>query len=371
MNRRTYSSSLIILLLGILLMTCEPAPDRYWVYVSSNDASSTAGIDRYLWTPVDGQLIHQGLDSTTHTTSYLAIDSSNHHLYSIDGSGVHSFSIAPETGILSPINSQVHQGKGPCYISISQNQRYLMIAYYGSGEVATFGIEPNGKISSEISRIRHHGSSVHERQSSPHAHMIIPAPAGDLVYVTDLGTDQILSYPISEAGKLDEVPVSTTSAVAGFGPRHLVFHPKLPYLYVLAELTGHVMAFEHDPRLGITHPIDTISILPAEFEDFNKSADIHLSADGRYLYASNRGDNSIAISGINPDGSLTDPTFSSSGGIWPRAFEIDPSDQFVLVANKRSASISVFERDTQTGLMNNPKTVETAVAPQCIKFLKR
>ncbi|PIB34930.1 hypothetical protein BFP72_05740 [Reichenbachiella sp. 5M10] len=363
----------LVLFVSLFAMfsACQQEADEYWVYVSSNDVTSTVGVACYLWRPSKGLLVEHGGDSTSRTSSYLAIDQANARLYSIDGIGIHAFVIDRETGELSSINSQSHIGKGPCYISLAQNKNYLMVAYYRSGEIASFALDDQGRIGGEVSRITHRGSSIHERQTAPHAHMILPAPQGDLVYATDLGTDQVLTYLVSDGGVILPRPVSTTDAVPGFGPRHLAFHPNGRYVYMLAELTGHVMAFAYTDESGITTVLDTVRVLSEDYVGFNKAADIHVSGDGRFLYASNRGDNSLAICEILEDGSLGVPSYSSSGGIWPRAFEIDPTDHYVLVANKRSATICVFDREMETGRLELLESVPTVVAPQCIKFIKR
>lgn len=239
--------------------------------------------------------------------------------------------------------------------------------------MASYRIAENGYVGELISHIQHDGSSVNkERQESAHAHMILAAPQNGLVYVTDLGMDKIFTYLLSEEGKLNEMPQCITDVSPGYGPRHLTFHPSSKYLFVLAELTGHVLSYRYDPLDGLTDKINEVSILPDGFDEFNKSADIHISRDGLFLYASNRGDNSIAICQINQKtGALTLVDILDCGGDWPRAFEVDPSGRFLLVANKRSDQISVMTIDNMTGLYKKAFDLPVVKGPQCVKFLPK
>ncbi|MFY0626983.1 MAG: lactonase family protein [Reichenbachiella sp.] len=349
------------------------AQDQYWAFVSSGNAADSVGIGIYDWNAVDGTLIKQYHENAVTSSSYLVINETNEILYSINGKGIQSFQIDKDNGKLSFLNEESHVGKGSCYISMTNDKRFLLIAYYSSGSVATYELKENGEVGGMISHIVHQGSSVNEkRQKSAHAHMIISAAKGNLIYVTDLGTDEIVTYQLSTSGELKPKPISITKTNPGNGPRHLVFHPSKNYVYVLAELTGHVLAYLYDDQKGITNKIGEISILPKNFKDFNKSADIHISKDGRYLYASNRGDNSIAVCEININtGSLKLSDIIDCGGDWPRAFEIDPSGNYLLVANKESDAISLMSIEAENGLFKKNNEIESLLAPQCIKFLKK
>lgn len=347
--------------------------DSYWVYVSSNANIPRSGIGIYDWNPGTGQLKHHFQDTSVRSSSYLVVDESNFRLYSINSSGIRSFEINKRNGYLQQLNAIPLTGEGPCYISLAKNGRYVMVAYYVSGSVSTYTLDQKGRIGKEVSRIQHIGSSVNpDRQEKAHAHMVIPAPSGDLVVVTDLGMDQLFTYQISDDGYINSKPISTTKVSPGYGPRHVTFHPNDRIIYVLAELSGRVLAYNFDEQRGITDLVSDLSVLPNGFGDFNKSADIHLSADGRFLYASNRGANTLAIAKIDqPSGAIQVISHSSSGGEWPRAFEVDPSGDFLLVANKRSNTISVMLIESATGLYKKVDEIQTEPAPQCIKFLKK
>lgn len=375
MSIKTYLLICILISSLLGLATCDSliAKDRYWAYVSHYSDEAEAGISIYDWNPKSGELTWVSSDSTVQSSSYLAIDDANDRLYSINAEGVQSFQIDQQTGGLTPINQIPLTGNGACYISISKHQQYLMVAYYSSGTVSTYGLRKDGSIGEEVSRIQHQGPSVNaKRQESAHAHMVIPAPSGDLVYVTDLGMDQVLTYRANESGLLTPEPASTTTLAPGYGPRHLAFHPQQPVVYVLAELTSRVVAYGFDPALGMTTEIGDWSMLPESFTAYNKSADIHLSPNGQWLYASNRGHNSVAVYRVDAqDGTLALAEVLPSGGAWPRAFEVDPSGRYLLIANKRSDAISVMEITADTGLYNKKGEMPVSTSPQCIKFLKR
>ena len=180
-----------------------------------------------------------------------------------------------------------------------------------------------------------------------------------------------MGYALDAAGKFSEAPVPSAQMSAGYGPRHLAFHPSKPYVYVLAELTSRVVGYHLDAKQGMGKQICDVSMIPSDFDQFTKAADIHVTPDGSFLYASNRGHDSLAIFSIDQNnGMLTPVDIMTCGGSWPRAFAIDPSGKYILVANKRSNQISVNKIDYSSGRFNQVNQIETGNAPQCIRFLK-
>lgn len=360
-----------LILSGCKTEPSDPAEGLYWVYVSSSSSEETnAGIGTYQWNSKAGQLTHVGKIDRVRSSSYLSVDAERKRLYSIDQDGIFAFSINPTDGSLKFLNRREVNREGPCYISIARNGKFLMVAYYVSGEIATYPINEDGSVGDEISVVLHEGSSITERQESAHPHMIVSDPKGDLIMVADLGTDKVYTYSLSDRGVLSNQAVSITELPAGFGPRHIAFHPSRPFIYVLGELTAEVMGFEYNSGTGLLTPVNKVGMLPDSVTVFNKSADIHISGDGNHLYASNRGYNSLTVYDIDSDnGALSLNEIVSCGGDWPRAFEIDPSDGYVLVANKRSDNIAVFSRDETTGKLTNSMSLESVPFPQCIKFI--
>ncbi|MDW3212016.1 MAG: lactonase family protein [Reichenbachiella sp.] len=365
--------SLLFLLVSIFGWFHSESQPTHFVYVSHNLPVSEYGISVYNWEEESGKLTKVNQVSEVKTSSYLAVNQADSRLYTVNKEGIQSFKINRQTGELTLINAVDHMGKGPCYISISSDKKYVLVAYYVSGSFASYTIDENGGIGDGVSHIKHEGSSINQsRQEGPHAHMILPAPTGDLVYVTDLGTDEVKTYRLNDTGVFSKEPVSITKVTPGFGPRHLVFHPSLPYVYVLAELTGRVLTYVYHPELGITKKVGENGILPKGFDGFNKSADLHITPDGRFLYASNRGANTLAVGQIDQQiGGLNIISNESCGGDWPRAFEVDPSGKYLLVAQKRSDQISVMKIDSITGGYKKTSDIPVVKGPQCIKFLSR
>lgn len=367
---------IIAAVIAIAFASCQPQQkriDKYWVYVASDKAEDGAGIGIYDWTPSTGVLTGISADTQNATSSYLAVDTVLNTLYSVNGEGIFAYSINRETGDLTAINDTRLTGRGPCHISVSNDHKFVLVGYYSSGSLAAYEIKENGGIGSQLSGFEHRGSSVNtERQERAHVHMVSPAPQSNLVLVPDLGIDKVLVYSLDDTGTLTPAEDEYVARITpGGGPRHLAIHPNNKLVYVLHELTGHVTGFGFDPQKGFLDSINTISTLPAGFAEFNKSADIHITPNGQYLYASNRGHNSLVVCKINPDtGELTALGTKSCGGDWPRAFGIDPTGQYIFVANKRSDQISILKIDYQTGFFEKTAEVKTQLAPQGIRFIK-
>lgn len=347
---------------------------RYWVYVSSGQEDDQGkGIGVYGWDPASGRLTARYEQDLVTSSSYLALDQEKQRLYSINHQGLQSFIIDPNSGQIGELNSIAPTGKGGCYLSISNDGKYILAAYYSSGSIASYRLKTDGVVGEQLSTHQHEGSSVNkERQEAAHAHMILPAPDSELIFVPDLGIDKVMAYRLSADGTLTAAPQPFVSLKPGYGPRHLAFHPHRPFAYVLAELTSHVVGFNLDKTRGLTTEINDINMLPADFTEFSKAADLHITPNGKFLYASNRGHDSIAIMSIDEDsGQLTLVDIIPCGGSWPRAFAIDPTGNYLLIANKRSHAISVNRIDNSTGLFTEVAKVNTVKAPQCIRFFKR
>ena len=211
-----------------------------------------------------------------------------------------------------------------------------------------------------------------DRQEAPHPHMILPSPYDQTIIVPDLGSDRIYTYQIDRKGKLTPMANQYGSSPPGGGPRHFAFHPSQKFGYVLNELNASVTAFQYDSEKGLTSVIATENGLPTDFKDFNKSADIHLTPDGKFLYTSNRGHNSISV--FKPDSETGAPHFQGTfpvEGNWPRAFAVDPTGNFLLVANKETHNLVIFRVNQETGFGTKIGEMKDLGQPQCVKFLKK
>lgn len=253
---------------------------------------------------------------------------------------------------------------GPCYVSLSADSGYIFLANYPNGSVAVVKLDQRGMPERITDTILYNKAEP----DASHAHMILNGPEGKYVYVTDLGSDRIYTYDFDEnAGELHLIDNGITELPEGAGPRHFVFGPDGSKLYVINELGSLLTVFDVAEN-GTLKIVQTLSTVRDNFAGDNYCADIHLSADGKFLYGSNRGENSIVTFRIGHDGLLTLAGHTSCGGDWPRNFTLDPSGKFILVGNQKSDYISVFRIDRKTGLpAGEPENVEVK-APACLKF---
>lgn len=306
--------------------------------------------------------------------TYLAISEDQKHLYSIykaEGKGaVASFTINQNTGELSLTKKSVSQNGSYCYLSINKDVTSLVAASYGEGLVESFSILEDYSIGSVVSTVKHegHGPNI-ERQEKAHAHYAQFTPDQNYIAVVDLGTDQIITYRLDEQ-QLQSV--HTLDVNPGSGPRHLVFHPNQQYAYVIAELKPEVIVLQYQKDEGNFKAIQTIRSVPENFTDNNQGSAIHLSKDGRFVYAANRGHDSIAVFAVNHEtGKLSLVQIISTEGHWPRDFNLDPTENFLLASNEESSTLTLFKRNQESGELTLLQTGIEVPYPVCIKFLNK
>ncbi len=347
--------------------------DNFLLYIGTYTPKGT-GIYIYSMNPETGKLKYLGVSPSSVNPSYLVIHPNKKYLYSAnetDSGYISSFSLK-DSSTLEFINSVPSNGASPCYVSIDNSGKYLFASNYNSGSVTSVPINPDGSLGEPVSIIRNTGKSINkQRQSSPHAHSIIPSLSGNLIYSADLGADLIYCYKIdTTTGQLSTV--SKTSITPGSGPRHIAFHPNKKWLYELNELKGTVNAFMIDSVSGTLFFLQSNSLLNVK-DDGSLAADIHITSSGRFLYASVRDpENIIAIYSINQkDGSLNSIGNVSTGGKTPRNFVIDPDGKFLLVANQNSDSIITFRIDPKSGKLKQVGGAVNVPSPTCIKFLNQ
>jgi 6-phosphogluconolactonase len=373
----------ILFLFGILISntTCQTSKkvsiseaSRFYVGTSTN--LDTEGIYAYSFNQNTGDF--QEISKTTGilNPSFLSITSDNTALYAINkvagqkASQVSAYSIDKNTGNLKLLNRQNAEGSGACYISVDATNKNVMIANYVSGSINAFPIEKNGQLGNRNSMVQHYGSSINkERQEGPHAHYI-HSGIGNKIYVADLGTDKIMLYQLQK-GQFKAATPSSIDLHPGAGPRHIDYSPDGKFVYIMNELEGSVSVFGYDASQNNYKNLQTISTLPVGFSKFNKSADIHVHPSGKFLYASNRGDyDSIAAFSINKKtGLLTLIEIEGEAIIWPRNFALSPNGKYLLCANLKDDSISLFSIDTQKGSLDFTGKKIMVPKPLCIKFI--
>jgi 6-phosphogluconolactonase len=335
------------------------------------------GIYVYLMDAYSGQLSRFGAFKSVNP-SFLAIDRSRRFLYAVNEigdflgkpSGFVSAYAIDESGKLRLLNEQATQGADPCYLSIDEKRRTLLVANYTGGNVSVLPIRSDGTLGMLTELKQHEGSGPKEQQKGPHAHCIIFDRSQRHALAADLGIDKVMIYRFDRAtGKLTPGKQPFADLQPGAGPRHLTFHPGGEYLYVINELDSTMAAFKYDERDGTLAHIDTISTLPSDFSGVSYCADVHVSSSGKFLYGSNRGHNSIVVFEIDErTGKLKLVEHVSTEGDWPRNFVIDPSGKLLLVANQRSNNVVVFSIDSDTGRLKPTGHVEEIPSPVCLKF---
>jgi 6-phosphogluconolactonase len=286
-----------------------------------------------------------------------------------DGGGVTALSIDPASGELTLLNAYSSQGRDPCYISIEQTGRFALVANYSSGNAAMLPIQPDGRLGQASNVVRHSGSSIHpDRQSSPHAHCILPDPQNRFAIAVDLGLDKLLVYEMDlELGKLNKH--AELNVHAGAGPRHLTFHPNGQYAYLINELNATLICYRYHSATGSFEELQTVPALPGDFIGENLCADVQIAPNGRYLYASNRGHDSIVCFFIDQTtGRLSYRDHTATGGREPRNFAIDPTGTFLLAANQNSHNIVTFRIDSESGELSRTGQELNVSFPVCVKF---
>lgn len=240
------------------------------------------------------------------------------------------------------------EGAAPCYVALDEKNQLVYTANYHNGEVSVYKTDAEGNLE-WTDTVAHEGKSVHENQDAPHAHYSQLTPDGKYMVACDLGTDKVYTYEVSEEGKLNEV--IAFEAPLGTGPRHLVFHPTLNIAYLFGELSSEVLVLKYDHETGMFELRQTIPSIPGEHTTFNSGAAIRVSSDGNFVYASNRGHNSIVIYRTDENDHLTLVDYVSTEGETPRDFNLDPSENFIVVGHQDSDNLTLFEREPDTGTL--------------------
>ena len=329
----------------------------------------STGIARWTLDLETGAMEQQGETVPARNPSFLAWSAHQNYIYAVSevssrdgkpGGGVAAYAVG-ENGELTLTKSLASGGGAPCYLATDLSGRHLLTANYG-GSIATFSLESDGGLADVGTVIIHNGSSVNERrQGSAHPHCIIPSIDNRWVYVPDLGQDKLVAYRYDAApGILIEQPSHDVITPPGSGPRHMVFHPKSPFVFVSLELSNQIASYRY--VLGRLNPIAIESTLPADFEIENTTAEVRVHPTGKFAYISNRGHNSIAVFRIGErDGSLLRVGMEPTQGKTPRNFNIDPSGKVLIVANQQSDNLISFFIDPDLGTLT--PTGHTAETP--------
>lgn len=295
--------------------------------------------------------------------TYLA-ESQKQRIYavtSIDGQG----GVAAYDKDWQFLNAVTEEGAPLCHLAVDEKRQLLYGANYHKGQVNVYQIKEDGSLVATDSVSHTEATGPHANQDNAHVHYTDLTPDGRLV-VCDLGTDGVYTYDVSGEGKLTRVALF--EALPGTGPRHLVFHPNGHYAYLFGELANTVTVLAYNAEIGAFHSLQTISTIPADFAEFSGGAAIRISTDGRFVYASNRGHNSLAVFEVFEDGASIDLIqLISTEGDHPRDFDLDPTEQFVICANQNTDNITLYERDMDNGTLTMVQ--KDFYAPECVCIL--
>ena len=369
---------LVPTLLALLMLTpvlYAQHQNFYLLIGTSTSDGKSKGIYTYEFNSNTGEATYKSV-AEVDNPSYLVVSDDRKYVYSVSEdktSKINAFAYNSTSGVLTPINSQASGGRGPTYVSVDASGKYVFAANYGGGSLSAFPVEKDGSLGADIQTIQHEGSSVNkERQSKPYVHSVVVSPDNRYLLAQDLGTDKVYIYrfdPKNRPTPLTPAPQPFISVKPGSGPRHLTFHPDKKYAYLISEIGSTITAFKY--KAGHLDLLQTVSALPEGFTETGSSADIHFSPDGNFLYGSNRSTvNDIVIYSVNKkNGKLTYVGRQPTLGKAARTFAIDPSGNFLVVANGGSNNVSIFKRDQKTGLLTSTGQI-TLSRPACVKFVK-
>ena len=371
-------TSTALLLSSTLLAQTDSSSAEKYLLIGAYTKTFDEGISVYDFNTQTGAFRFVSTAPNVENPSYLVISPDHKYVYAVNETNgnkpgnVSAFSWDTISGQLNFLNKQASGGDDPCYITTDQDGKYVVVANYSGGSFSILPVKADGRLEAPVQTIEHTGSGPNkERQEKPHVHCVYFSPDHQQLYVSDLGIDQVAIYNYRQGDVQPLVPANPgfVPFPPGSGPRHLVFHPNGKWVYVVHELDGKITSFQYDK--GKLTPFQAVSILPDNFKGKSWAADLHISSDGKFLYATNRDPlNNILTFSINAKtGTLLKKGETPTGGKTPRNFVIDPTGNYLLVAHQGSNNVTVFKRDKVTGLLKKQKGELKTTSPVCLKFI--
>lgn len=370
-----------ILVCFVLFLSISCSAQNYYLFVGTYTGTGSKGIYVYRFDASTGKAtwVSNTDSGSVINPSYIAIAANKDLVYActetrtVNAGGVSAFRFDRNTGKLFFINKQSSGGDNPAYVSVNTNGNWVMAGNYSGGSIAAFPVNKDGGLQPYSQLIQHNGSSINQRrQEKAHVHATVFSPDEDFLFAPDLGMDKVMIYRFqpSSSKPLQKSPMHFASATPGSGPRHFAFHPNKKYAYLIEELSGTVSAYQY--KNGELKEIQRIATHPDTLKGNFGSADIHVSPDGKFLYASNRGvENNIALFKIDEESGKLHPLgYQSTMGNMPRNFCIDPSGNYLLAANQGTGNIVIFKRDKNTGSLSYTGEQIFIPQPVCLKMMK-
>ena len=352
----------------------------YFVYIGTYSNGGSEGVYVQRLNMENGTLSPISAHGEIENPSFLDLSPDRQFLYAIGevsqvdgrpGGAIGAYAIDSSSGTLTHLNTESTVGPGPCHVSVDATGRYVLVANYGGGSVAILPVRDDGSLGEASDFVQHEGSSVNpNRQGEPHAHSIMVSPNNTHAFAPDLGMDKIAIYQIDHGnGKLAAGAQPFMDVDPGEGPRHFDFHPNGPYAYVINELGNTIVSYDYDAEAGTLAATGSVSTLPEDFDGTSHTADIHVHPNGKFLYGSNRGHDSLVICAIDgATGQLEVIGCEPTGGKNPRNFAIDPTGTYLLAANQDTNDIHTFRIDSDTGSLEKTGAVASVPKPVCLKF---
>lgn len=343
-------------------------------FIGTYTKGDSKGIYNFALNSGTGEISDITIAAELGNPTYLALSKNRQYLYSVikigDEGGVAAYSIDKDSLNLTLLNYKVSAGSPPCHLITNNDNSFLFSANYHSGEIICYPLNEDGSINDPSSIVVHKGTGPNEaRQEKAHAHFVGLTPNEEKLLAIDLGIDKMVVYDYTD-GILAEDTALTLTLEGGSGPRHMVFHPNNNYGYLLSELTSEVFVLNYDSLNNSFEVLQKISALPVDFTGKTKASAIHISSDGKFLYTSNRGYDSIAVFRIDQENfTLKLVEIVPTGGEHPRDFSLDPTNKFLVVAHENSNNITIFSRDFVTGKLKKLDNEYTMPMGVCVKFI--
>jgi len=365
-------STLLIFFVSILIWSCQSQNKKQQlIYLGNISGNANQGIQAAYFNPETGEISNPVSVAEIAQPNFLSIDIQDNIIYCVgkdnsnNESVVGAFKINGDTTKFTKLSFAPVMGNGPCFIEYNKQSNKIITANYGSGNVCMYN--SNKGSLSFLNSYQHTGAGPDKsRQEKPHAHSIRFSPDNEYLYAADLGADKIMIY---EGNTNTFNPVDSIICTPGAGPRHIDFSPDGKTMAVVNELSSTLSIYNKQGSLYTQH-VQTLNMLPDTFKSFSKAADVHFTPDGKFIYASNRGFNSLAIYKVVED-KIEFIGWETEGINWPRNFAIDPSGNYILIANQKGNNITVYQRNIQTGLLTKLNHEISIESPVCIRFFNK
>ena len=373
---RSTARNFAILLTAILSVLASPAwaADTF-VYFGSHGKGPTCGFSLAHFDTDTGKLTAPVFLQEAVAPAYFIISPDKKRLYTCDsapGSSVSAYAIDPASAKLTLLNEKPSGGGDPSYVSLDATGHYAMVANYDGGNIAVYAVLPDGSLGERTAYVQHSGASVNPaRQTHARPHSICVDPSNQFVLVPDLGVDKLFVYRLDpKTGALQPNDPPFATVAPGSGPRHVVFHPNGRIAYLLNEMGNTIIRFGWDAKPGVLTQFETVSTLPADFKGTSTCAEILIHPSGKFVYATNRGHNSVAVFSVEEDtGKLIPVQHISTQGKTPRNCAFDLTGRWLLVSNQDSSNAVVFGVDPNTGRLTQTGEPVRVPAPFCERFL--